>query len=314
MSSQRLARNPSAVLFLLLLCSPLASADIPEPPMLVYGSLENGAGIEVTAGELRFDFAPAAGGTTVRVNALVGALAPGIHFVAEVPLESNGVSDPAAYLAHGSNYTPRVYYAAVQLPDPQLPAPLAAERGRLIGPLAYVVSPVGALASVSADVDFGIVRVGDSLDRSFLISNPGTVALAGSCSLLSALDFTLIDGGAPVGEIPVALDPGATMRAAVRFAPAAPAAALVDTFRLTTNAGVAERTVAGTASLFAAEDLNQDGIINQIDLWTLAGFWFLPRVDLPYGREAADLDASGKVDHGDLMRLIRKRREEASPP
>jgi hypothetical protein len=225
-----------------------ASAEIPEPPVVIYGSLENSSGVEVTGGELRFYFIPSGGGQTVTVEALVGSLAPGIQFVAEAPVESNAVSDPSVYLERTSDYEPRVYYEGVRIPDSQLGALLVAERGEVIGPIAYTVNPT-LLASLSGNLDFGPVRLGEYLELLFVVSNPGTVSLTGSCSLDEGTDFMLMDGGIPVSSVAVLLGPSETMDVWVRFAPTSAGWSLFDTFRVVTNAGEVERSVTGLGTV-----------------------------------------------------------------
>ena len=100
-------------------------AGIPEPPMLIFGTLQTSAGLPVTSGELRFEFVPVGGGSTVRIDAMVGSLSGNFTFVAFVPNERASVSDPvsALELGSGKTYTPRVYYNGTLVTPVQLDSP-----------------------------------------------------------------------------------------------------------------------------------------------------------------------------------------------
>ena len=101
--------------------------------------------------------------------------------------------------------------------------------------------PVCSLNPTS--LDFGVVPIGASLDRSFTITNTGGGKLAGTVAIAaSCADFTVLSG-----EGAFALDAGASLPVTVRFTPqrTAPSSCPV-TFGLATNSGCPDLPCTGT--------------------------------------------------------------------
>jgi len=284
-----------------------ATAGIPEPPIVIFGSLQTSGGLPVMSGELRFEFVPVGGGTTVRTPARVGSLSESFQFVAFVPNERAPVTqaDKALELGSGKTYTPRAYYNGALLSPVQIESPLLPERARIIGPITYTVSPTGKLVSVTHDLDFGYVPVGSSLDRTFRISSVGSETIAGLADLANGLQFKIMVGAVSVGQVAVNLPAGQFMEVTVRFEPTAASSVLSDTFQVRTDGGDADRAVVGNSAEPAVTpdpDVNGDGEVNDLDLFMFLQNWFLERPSMP--NPEADLDEDADADARDLLRFI----------
>lgn len=114
--------------------------ELPEPPMLVFGRLQNQAGFKVNQGNFLFNFAPVPGGLPVSITAALSDLSENHNFlaVARQEMGSDTSGGQVLRLDGGVTYTPGVTYNGVAL-NAQLPSPLTPERGRVEGPLTYVV-------------------------------------------------------------------------------------------------------------------------------------------------------------------------------
>jgi len=282
------------------------SAEIPEPPMIIFGSLQTAGGLQVTTGNLRFDFTPQAGGTTLQVPATVGAFVEGVNFVAIVDMETAPLSAGANSLESGAQYTPRVYYEGVMLTPAQLPSPLDATRAAILGPYTYVVSPQGRVVSVSPPLDYGYVEVGSSSDRQFTVASVGTLSITGTISMLLGTQFKLVDAGSPVSQLPLSLGPAGTIDVTVRFQPTVVSASLSDTFQVVTDGGDQGRTVLGFSDPNALPpgigDLNGDGEVNALDLVILLQNWHAEFPNMPNPK--ADLEEDGAVDQKDIFNFL----------
>jgi hypothetical protein len=275
--------------------------------MLIFGTLQTSGGLPVTSGELRFEFVPVGGGSTVRIDAMVGSLSEHFTFVAFVPNERTPVSDPlsALELGSGRTYTPRVYYNGALLTPVQIDSPLTSERARIIGPLTYTVSPTGKLISVSHDVDFGYVEVGSLLDRTFSINNVGTETVAGTAQLAGGLHYKVMVGAVSVPLVAINLDPGQSMDVTVRFEPTILSDLLTDTLQVRTDGGNEDRQVSGNSAGSAVEpnpDINGDGEVNELDIFMLLRNWQLRMPGMP--NPEADLDSDRDADAQDLLRFL----------
>jgi len=290
-----------------LVACPAAMAGIPEPPTIIYGSLQTSAGLPVMTGELRFEFVPVGGGATVRSTARVGSLSENYQFVAFVGNERTPVAqaDQNLELGGGKTYTPRVYYNGVLLSPVQLDSPFTPERARIIGPLTYTVSPTGKVQSVSHDIDFGFVPVGSSSDRTFQISSVGTETIAGLADLANSMHYRIMVGAVSVSQLAVNLAPGQSMDVTVRFEPTTVSDLLTDTFRVQTDAGDVDRTVAGNSAepvVLPDPDINGDGRVDDLDLFTFLQNWYTQVPSMP-NREA-DLDSDNDADARDLLEFL----------
>lgn len=290
-----------------LMISNSVFAGIPEPPMLIYGSLQTSGGLPVTSGTLLFEFVPVGGGTTVRVQATVGSLSESYNFVAIVPNERAPVAEPdaALELGTGKTYTPRVYYGGVQVTPVQLDSPLTPERAKLIGPITYTVSPTGKAVSVSHNIGYGFVPVGSFLDRQFQVYCIGTEAIAGTARLQRGAHFHLMDGQLEVSQVSFNLAPGQAQPVTVRFEPTLTSSSLTDLFEVRTDGGDADRLVSGRSTgeaPIANPDLNGDGEVNELDLFLFLLNWQTQSPNIPDA--AADLDSDNNVDTDDLLRFL----------
>lgn len=289
-----------------ILFLPTAQAEIPEPPTIIYGGLHTSQGLEVSSGELRFDFTPVAGGSTLQVQAMVGAFIEGVNYVAIVDMETAPLSAGASALETGSPYTPRVYYNGIMLQPTQLPSPLEATRAAILGPYNYVVSPQGKVVAVSSGLDYGYVEIGSATDRQFTISSVGTERVQGLASMALGTQFSLLSSGVPVSEIGVGLDPGQSMQVEVRFEPTVVSARLSDTLQVRTDGGDADRSVTGFSDPSALPpglgDINGDGDVNALDLIIFLQNWHreFPNIAQP----KADLEDDGVIDQMDLFRFM----------
>jgi hypothetical protein len=297
-----------SIVLLILGVSIPAEAGVPEPPMLIFGTLQTSGGLPVTSGELRFDFLPVGGGTTVRVNALVGSLSSQFNFVAIVANERTPLdqADAALELGAGKTYTPRAYYNGIQLTPVQIESPLTPDRAKIIGPITYTVNPTGTVLSVSHDIDFGYVPVGSTKDLTFQISSVGTAAITGVATLDQGVHFSLWEGGIQVNEVAFNLDAGQSTDVTVRFAPGVVDSNLSDIFRVTSDGGEATRSVTGNSSEeepTGDPDINGDGEVDELDLFIFMRNWLLQVPTMP--DEAADLDLDSDADQDDLLKLMR---------
>jgi hypothetical protein len=283
-----------------------ASAEIPEPPMIIFGNLQTSGGLEVSSGNLRFDFTPVAGGTTFQVPATVGAFVEGVNFVAIVDMETAPLSTGAKALESGAQYTPRVYYEGVMLMPAQLPSPLDATRATVLGPYTYVVSPQGKVVSVSAGPNFGFVETGSSLDRQITVSSVGTERVQGLASMALGTQFSVLGSGVPVAEVGIGLDAGQSVDVAVRFAPSVVSAQISDIFQVRTDGGDQDRTVLGFSDPSALPpgigDLNGDGNVDALDLIVLLQNWHAEFPNMPNPK--ADLKEDGTIDQSDVFNFL----------
>jgi hypothetical protein len=305
----RLLRNfgfPLSIVFLLVVC-PSAVSEIPEPPTIIYGGLETSGGLEVTSGQLRFDFTPAAGGTTLQVQAMVGAFVEGVNYVAVVDMETPPLTAGASALETGSLYTPRVYYNGIMLLPTQLPSPVEATRAAVLGPYNYVVNPQGKVVSVSPGLDYGYVEIGSATDRQFTVSNVGTERVQGLASMGLGTQFRVLSFGVPVSEVGIGLDPGQSVNVGVRFVPAVVSTRLSDTFQVRTDGGDADRSVTGSSDPSALPpgpgDLNGDGTVDALDLIIFIRNWHQEMPTIP--NPQANLEDDDKIDQMDLFHLMK---------
>jgi len=295
------------VLTLLLLCAQ-AFGGIPEPPVIIVGSLQTSGGLEVSSGDLRFEFAPTTGGSTVRVDAVVGSFVDAFNFYAIVQAEGSPLSAGSTSLEVGSgkSYTPRVFYNGTEIAPNQFDTPFTPSRGTLVGPFTYVVNPTGPAFSVSSNLDFGFIPVGSYVDKQFQVNNVGTISLVGVATLANGVNYSVVQNDAPVGEVSFNLNPGESTPVTVRFEPTLRSNPLTDVFQIQTDAGADERLVSGN-SVRAEEpgsaDVDQDGDVDRDDIFLFLTNWhqFVPR--LP--NQKADIDGNGVSDQEDLILFLR---------
>jgi len=120
-----------------------AAGELSEPPVVIYGRLENLSGLRVTEGDIRFEFTPVGGGEAVSAPAVVGALDTEFSFVAVVPNETGtDTSAGRALKLGGASYVPSVFFNDQPLSPVQMENPLTPARGRVIGPITYQVDVV----------------------------------------------------------------------------------------------------------------------------------------------------------------------------
>jgi hypothetical protein len=300
----------SLVLTILLagfVAGPAAFAGIPEPPILIFGTLQTSGGLPVTSGELRFDFVPVGGGTTVRVMARVGSLSENFTFAAIVPNERSPVAqaDKALELGSGKTYTPRAYYNGIQITPVQIESPLTPERAKIIGPIIYTVSPTGKVISVSHDIDFGFVPVGSYSQDTFQISNVGTEVVAGLAQLEKQVQFKIMVGTVPISQVAINLNTGEFMDVTVRFEPGVASDNLTDIFQVRTDGGDVDRTVIGSSITEGPSediDFNDDDKVDKIDVFVFLKNWYLRVPNLP--NVQTDLDKDDDADEEDLLRFL----------
>jgi len=301
-------RGPIVIIVLAAIAAvPAAFAGIPEPPIIIYGRLQTSGGLPVTSGELRFEFLPVGGGTTVRTLARVGSLSESFQFVAFIPNERTPVTeaDQALELGSGKTYTPRAYYNGVQLTPVQIESPLTPDRAEIIGPITYTVSPTGKVVSVSHDIDYGYVQAGSFLERVFQVSNVGTLAVIGTAALEKGIQFKLMESGAPVSQVSIGLAPGESADVTVRFGPSVVSSLLTDTFQVRTDGGNVDRTVTGNSAepaVIPDPDINADGKVDDLDLFLFLRNWHLQRPSMPHPQ--VDLDSDDDADERDLLRFL----------
>lgn len=306
--SRKMMRKPVrllSVLTVLFLFAGTGTAGIPEPPLIILGSLETPSGLPVTEGDLRFEFVPSGGGNLVRVDATVGSFPGGLNFFAVVPLEGAPLDADSTALELGGSrtYTPRVFFDGIPITPSRLD-PFTPARAGLIGPVTYTVSPQGPRVSVSGDLDFGFVPVGSSETDAFTISNVGTESIAGTARLETSQAFRIVVGQVALQEVALNLAPGEMETVTVRFQPGVVSSLLTDTFEVRTNADPADRVVRGNSTNPASTgdpDLDGNGEVDHFDLFLLVQEWLAQSPDLNAG---ADLDFDNDSDQDDLFLFL----------
>ncbi len=258
-------------------------AEISSPPMIIVGSLATEGGLEVTSGVLQFAFIPEEGTRTVKVDAKVGTFEKNMNFHVYVPMETVPLNPgtEGIRLGVGLTYTLQVHYDGEPIADVQIDSPITASAGEVFGPLNYTVSPKGAAFSVSDDLSFGFVSVGESAPKNFQINNVGTEDIVGVAHILKAIHFTIQDQSVVEGRLPIELMPGESMTVQVRFSPVSRSDSLNDTFRVETGIGDVDRSLSGysagpeesatmtpipTATPTMDFDENDDTKVNSLDL------------------------------------------------
>jgi hypothetical protein len=313
---RRFDRNKSVHWFLTglmtLFLSLPAMGGIPEPPIFIVGNLETPGGLPVTSGTLRFDFTPTGGGTTVSVEAFVGAFTDDIQFFAFIPLERAPVENPAEALVFDSavTYNVTAFYNGAQINKEAnkeaklLTSPYTPARADLIGPLAVMVSPTGPQVSVSPSLEFGFVQQGSQAEKGFMVYNVGTAAFTGTARTEQRTSYNVIEGGVPVNEAAVNLDAGQTLAVTIRYAPTVTARNVQDVFQVRTTGGDQDRNVSGSSIIIRTgnPDIDENGVVDKNDLYLLLLSWYYSTPGIP--KPQADLNIDDIINHPDLARLL----------
>lgn len=287
-------------------------AGIPEPPIFIVGNLETPGGLPVTSGNLRFDFTPTGGGTTVRVDAFVGAFTDDIQFFAFIPLERAPVENPSEALVFDAavTYNVTAFYNGAQINKEAnkvaklLTSPYSPSRADLIGPLSVMVSPTGPQVSVSPSLHFDFVQPGDQAEKDFMIYNVGTAAFTGTAKLETRIDYKVVQGGVPVNEAAINLDAGQTLAVTIRYAPTVSSPNVQDVFQVRTNGGDQDRNVSGSSIIIRTgdPDIDENGVVDENDLYLLLLSWYYSTPGIP--KPQADLNIDDIINHPDLVRLL----------
>lgn len=116
-----------------------ARAGIPEPPMLLYGSLQTAQGDPIDGGEVVFTFQPQSGGNPLQVMAEAGTVQEGVNLLARIPVESGDPQTITNALRTGGLVTASVTYNGAAASIAGGGGPFPVQRGLVLGPV--VVTP-----------------------------------------------------------------------------------------------------------------------------------------------------------------------------
>ncbi len=124
-----------SIILTLLACIVEGTAGIPEPPMILFGEIQNQDGNPASAGKLTVQISNSQGSEIFTVQADVDVEAEQTSFLARIPVESQVIDSIKNALTLGQQCLINFTYNGNTLESSELQSPVLVDRGKIIGPL-----------------------------------------------------------------------------------------------------------------------------------------------------------------------------------